>query len=145
MDFDATFVNLVERHVGRKPRRRDGLPETAIWRREKELGVRFPASLRSYYRIAGNLPQLNRMHNIVYDLPDVSVEDGRLIFVEENQAVVHWGFRLGDLGRPDPDVWQRINSKPPRWYSEEMPFSEFIAKMFDWQAGFDDGTPRGRK
>jgi len=140
MDFDAAYSKLIERHLGKLPRRTDGVPDAAIRRREKELGVKLPTSLRVYYRTAGKLTQQNKMHNILYDLHDLHVEDGFLIFMEENQAVVHWCFRLHDLDQIDPEVWQRVNSEPPEWYSEEIPFSTFLAKMFDWQAGLDDGT-----
>jgi hypothetical protein len=139
-DFADDYAGLIQRHLGRKPRRTDGLSDAAIRRREKELGVKLPASLRAYYRTAGKLTQLNTMHNILYDLPGLLVEDGYLIFMEENQAVVHWCFRLSDLDQTDPDVWQRVNCEPPEWYSEEMPFSTFIARMFDWQAGLDYGA-----
>lgn len=117
-DFHECYAKLIERHVGRRPRRQDGLSEPTTRRREKELGVRFPQSLRIYYRMAGNLPQLNKMHNIVYGLTDVRIEDGYLILMEENQGVVHWGFRLTDLDESDPKVWQRVNGDPPQWYSE---------------------------
>lgn len=136
MSYTNLYAELIERHLGRKPRPSDGSSEAEISRAESRLGLQLPASVRSYFRIAGNLAELNRSHNQLFALSELIVEDGFLIFMEENQAVVRWGIRISQLPNVDPEVWQQVNSKPPRWYSEEIKFSEFIVGMFDWQAGF---------
>lgn len=146
MTYHDSYAELVERILGllvKKPGRKDGVTEAAIRRREKELGVRFPASLRAYHRIAGRLPELNRMHNIIYELPELYVEEGHLFVMEENQAVAHWCLRLGDLDRDDPEVWQRVNNDPCEWYSEEKPFSAFLTETLKWQAGLDVDAAEG--
>ena len=77
---------------------------------------------------------MNKAHNELYAPDGLAIEDGYLVFMEENQAVVNWGIREEDLSQPDPEVWQRVNSDPPEWYSENMPFSTFICKMLLWQS-----------
>ncbi len=143
MDYHDRYAELVQQILsllGRKARAKDGVSEAAIRWREKELGLRFPASLRAYHRVAGNLPELNRMHNIIYALSELYVEDGHLFVMEENQAVVHWCLRLGDLDQDDPEVWQRVNNDPYEWYSEEMPLSAVLSDTLRWEAGLDEQT-----
>ena len=67
---------------------------------------------------------------------ELRVEDGHLWFMEENQAVVHWGLSAERLAEDDPTVYQRANVADAKWYSERMRFSTFLIRMYDWQAGF---------
>ena len=60
-----------------------------------------------------------------------------LWFMEENQVVVHWGLRIDQLDRIDPEVWQRLNRDPPEWHAEDRRFSDFIIAMIGWQMGLD--------
>jgi hypothetical protein len=135
MDFRARYTALVERHVGRRPRRGDGLSASEIRTSEGRLGCRVPDSLRAYYLLAGRLDELNKAHNLLYAPKELRVEDGVLVFMEENQAVVHWGVKVKDLGKADPMVYQKVNEEGARWYSERMSISKFLDRMYDWQAG----------
>jgi hypothetical protein len=137
VSYTGQYVELVERHLGRKPEPSDGASEAEISRAEEKLGLRLPASVRDYFRVAGNLAELNKAHNRLLDLSGLLVEEGFLILMEENQAVVHWGIKTSDLAGADPEVWQRVNSPSSEWYPEGMKFSEFLVRMFDWQAGFE--------
>ena len=58
------------------------------------------------------------------------VEDGHLWFMEENQAVVHWGLPLKRLIEADPMVYQRANVDGARWYSQRMRFSTFLIRVY---------------
>ena len=112
----------------------DGLPDREIVTGEQRLGVRLPRALREFYGIAGRLDHLNRAHNRLYTPHEWFVDAGKFVFMEENQAVVHWGVPL-QKKRADPGVWQRVNGEKPKWYSEDMPFSRFIVKNLAWQRG----------
>src|SRR5262249_14522109 len=103
--------------LGRDPRRDEGTPAKRIHEAEKRLLIPLPAAVRQYYLVAGEA-DVNRAHNIFLRPEDLRFEQGYLIFMEENQAVVHWGIARADLAQPDPTVWQRVNSDPPEWYSE---------------------------
>ena len=53
--------------------------------------------------------------------------------MDENQSVVSWGFRTTDCAvRTIQSVWQRNNTPPHEWHSEDKPFTRFLASMFDW-------------
>ena len=129
---------MVRRHIGRDPKRADGVPRSALTQCERRLGVQLPESIRDYYLLAGRLNQLNKAHNVLFEPEELHIKDGYLWFMEENQAVVHWAVPEKQLAKADPMVYQRVNADGTKWYSEKMPFSTFIVRMYDWQAGFAD-------
>ncbi len=142
MSYTSSYAELVRRHLGREPKASDGLPDAEMREAEKRLGLQLPISLRDYYRTAGNLSELNEAHNLLLGPHSLFVEEGFLVFMEENQSVVRWGLKMSELSASqDPEVWQRVNSDRAEWYSEEMSFSEFIIRMFDWQAGLERADP----
>jgi cell wall assembly regulator SMI1 len=138
LSYRDQFIALVRLHVARDPRRADGCSEAAIAKAERRLGARLPEALRTYYLVAGRLDELNSAHNLLYGLGQLEIQDRRVIFMEENQAVVHWGFAVKSLADADPIVYQRANVSGAKWYSERARFSVFISKMFAWQAGIAD-------
>lgn len=57
-----------------------------------------------------------------------------LVFADENQGVVSWGFREADLTEADPTVWQR-NNDDEHWYDEELSLLAFLTELFDFAIG----------
>lgn len=112
----------------------DGFSGEEIVAAEKRLKLKLPVSLKTYYELAGNL-ELNTQHNRLYAPFRLEVEAGKLIFMEENQAVVFWGIDLKHFGDADPEVFQAANAKKLVWYSEELRFSDWIIKTWKWQLG----------
>jgi hypothetical protein len=113
-----------------------GMDPAVIDLASAEKGVVIPAALRDYYLVAGH-HEINREHNILY-LPDqLAMVDGYLVFAEENQRVVIWGFREDELESADPVVYQSQDPETLGWYSEKMAFSIFIVKMWRWQRGLE--------
>ena len=136
MSFRDRYVDLIRRHLGREPKRSDGVTEAALRKCERRLGVRLPEAVRGYYLMAGRLDSLNKAHNLLFTPDELQIEDSHLWFMEENQAVVHWGLPVRRLEEPDPVVYQRVNEDGAKWYSEKMRFSNFLRRMYAWQAGF---------
>lgn len=112
----------------------DGISLVVLGKTEKRLGVRLPVSLREYYLCVGKLELLKLPHHKHYDHAELRVEDGHLLFMEEKQRSVHWGIRVQDVA-VDPEVWQRVRSKPPEWRSERLTFFNFILHLHDRQTG----------
>src|SRR5437870_4993523 len=108
MSFRERYTKMIRRHLGRDPKRSDGLAEAALRNCERNLGARLPESMRQYYLLAGRLDQLNKSHNVLFSLDDLRIEDGHLWFME-SQAVVHWAIPTEQLSKPDPMVYQRVN------------------------------------
>jgi hypothetical protein len=132
----AKYRRTLHTILGRPVGKGDSLPERRLARAEKRLGMTLPAAIRDYYLVAGAAIE-NREHNRLFTPEELLVEDGRLLFMEENQAVVHWGVPLRSKRRADPEVWQRVNGDQAEWYSEQMAFSLFIVKNLAWQRGVE--------
>ncbi len=145
MDFVARYNRMALKLLGRNLERGDGLSERKIREAEMRLKLKLPRSLREYYRVAGNLAGLNKQHNQIFDLSQIVVEEGYLIFIDENQSVVSWGIRIEDFSGEDPLVWQRNNSAPVEWHGEDMTVSEFIPAMFLWQSGMNEAEARATR
>src|SRR5947209_1078254 len=90
--FHERYVDLIRRHLKRDPKRTDGVTEGALKKCERRLGVRLPHSVGEYYLLAGRLDEMNKAHNLLFSPDELRVEDSHLWFMEENQAVVHWGL-----------------------------------------------------
>jgi len=114
----------------------DGLPDKEIVTGEQRLGVRLPRALREFYGIAGRLDHLNRAHNRLYTPHEWFVDAGKLVFMEENQAVVYWGVPISEEPGDDPSVLQGVNvvNQPIDWHPEHGACSEFLLVMLHWQA-----------
>jgi hypothetical protein len=69
------------------------------------------------------------------------IERKRLIFMEENQAVVLWGVPVRDLHADDPAVYQGVNGPQIKWYREQRWCSTFLCVMLYWQAAFGGAMP----
>jgi hypothetical protein len=137
MSYRDRYVDLIRRHLGRDPKPSDGVAPEVLKKVERRLGMQLPAAVREYYLLAGRLDPINKAHNRLFTPQQLRVEDKHLWFMEENQAVAHWGLPLNRLS-DDPLVHQRANADGARWYSERMRFSRFLVRLYDWQAGFAD-------
>jgi hypothetical protein len=60
------------------------------------------------------------------------VSQGRLVFMEENQAVVYWGVR-SRTAAVDPVVFQTADPEEGDWLAESK-CSRFLTAMLCWQA-----------
>jgi hypothetical protein len=131
------YRDILKRVLERDLSAGDNTSEETLAQAESRLGLRLPMAFRECFLVAGNADDANRMHNVLFRPDEFVLEDGFLVFMEENQAVVHWGIPVDHLHEPDPDVWQRVNGLEPVWYSEELPFSSFMIKNLEWQAEFE--------
>ncbi len=101
---------------------------------EGRLGVRIPTVLRDYYAIAGRERRFGACHNRLLAPSEWSVDQKRLVFMEENQAVVCWGVSIRNPDADDPPVSQGIDDEPMTWQPEHRRCSAFLAVMLHYQA-----------
>jgi hypothetical protein len=132
LDLERQCGLLAAKYLDRALVRRDAISERRIAIVERRLGLLLPEALRAYYWVAGRAAALNTAHNQLLYPEDLGVEDNHLMFMDENQSVVSWGFRLADLAKADPVVWQRNNTAPVEWHSERKSFTRFMESMFRW-------------
>ncbi|MFN7972773.1 MAG: hypothetical protein U0166_10565 [Acidobacteriota bacterium] len=134
MRHDQVYRELGQRYLGGSVTGKDGVPEEQVILAESRLGFALPCALRDYYLVLGAVPKLNRVHNRLLAPSELQPEEGFLVFLEENQGVVSWGIPLSIIAEEDPVVWQRTNTPPFRWLSEEKTFVAFLESMFTWYA-----------
>lgn len=135
MDYKDYYSKLVKVVLNHNLNEIDGVNNSTIISTEKRLGNKLPEAIRQYYFILGNLKELNELHDRFYKPEELCIQDGYLWFMEENQAVACWGIMETDLDKDEPNIWQGVNSKPMKWYSEDLRFTEFIYKRYSFVSG----------
>jgi len=126
MSFHQAYKTLVEPLLGRTLTPADGS--------SVHPALRIPSALADYYAAVGAIDLINRPHNRLLDPSVLQVEDGMVIFYEENQGVACWAIREVDLHLPDPMVYQgQATTVGLEWYSEDMTVSKWFPVMTYWQ------------
>ena len=90
--------------------------------------------LLGYYLIAGRERRFNACHNRLLPPSDWSIDQKRLIFMEENQSVLWWGVSIRNPDSDDPPVSQGLDEGPITWRPEHRRCSVFLAVMLHHQA-----------
>ena len=113
---------------------REGRSETRIRAVERRLGVRLPKALRDYYLVAGTERRFNHIFNHLYAPEECFISGEKLVFMEENQAVVLWGTVAGRTGRRSTRLsgGERLSD---RWHLRTMLF-RFPFSHAPWQGTF---------
>ena len=133
MPFPSYYRRLFE-SLGSPLGKTAGVSPAALAAAEKSLGVVVPAALKAYYEVAGNERRLNQAHNRLLPPGEWRVAHQRLVFLEENQAVVYWGVSVRNPQKDDPPVSQAQNDDDLRWFQEHRRCSTFLAVMLHYQA-----------
>ena len=120
--------------IGREITIKDGFSKKQLDKLLYEADIRIPTSLYQYYHICGKL-EINKEHHNLYNPNELVFIDNYLVFMEENQRVVIWGFNKEDLNNEDPMVYQGQENEKTEWYAEEMEFSKFIIDAWKFIRG----------
>lgn len=128
--------------LGRPLRRQDGIPEKELLAAEKQLGLRVPAALRDYYRIAGRADDFNCAHDELLPPTSWTIESRRLVFMVENQSVLSYALPVGPqpVGDNPPVFWGQ-DDEPIRWYKAIGRCTDFLMVMLHVQAAFCGAMP----
>ena len=116
----------------------DGLSEIELARVEARLGIKLPATLRTFYLLVGNNKVITRAHNRFMRPRSLSMYNNALVFLEQNQKVMFWGILRDDLIIYDPAVHQG-NPEETEWYPDGDFLSAFLLGIVGWQAA--NGMP----
>jgi hypothetical protein len=110
-------------------------------KRERELGIVFPESVREWYSLEQAVDLLHRHSNDDNPVPIEKlgepfpnwygggprdfVAQGLVVFMHENQGVCNWAFRLD--GSPDPEVVVEVDTAPnDEWLQCSDKFGTFV-------------------
>jgi hypothetical protein len=132
--FADRFRSIVEPLFRRQFTAVDGIPYAELDAIQQRTGYELPEAIRDFYAVLGRFEPALRSHNRFYNPGDFTRQDGKLVFFEENQVVVYWGYDEDRAFQPDPPVYQGVNDEPVEWYLESDHCSDFLAGMIYWQA-----------
>ena len=80
MNHKERYSDFAKKYLGRVLETGDGINETHVHDAEKNIGLRLPESLCDYYRVAGAVEELNRIHNHLRDIDEIEIEGDYVIF-----------------------------------------------------------------
>jgi len=128
---------IVEGILGRKLQAEEGIDELTIQKIEIKLGIHLPKVLKDFYAVVGNIPLFVEGHHCFLDLEELLIKDDKLIFLAENQQVLHWAVDLSDTKTiyQTPDAIQDTNLV---WYEEAFDLERFLEMMLFVQCMYAD-------
>jgi hypothetical protein len=103
INFQGQYRRAYE-SLGNPLTHKEGRSESRIRAVERQLGVRLANALRDYYLVAGKERRFNHGFNHLYAPEEWFINGEKLVFMEENQAVVLWGTVAGPEPDDDPPV-----------------------------------------
>jgi hypothetical protein len=126
---------IAEKLLGRSLTNYDGFDVETIENAETKLGQSIPAILKEFYITVGKLDIFMSSFQRFIKPEDLFYEDGKLVFLEENQNVCYWGVNITDTL-----VYQTQNIDNAVWYSEEILLSDFLQMIMYGQCA-EGGYP----
>ncbi len=129
--FLDRFRALVPKYLEDNWREEDGIPEPELDAMLAAHDFRIPLVLREFYLALGGCEDLMEAFHFFWDPDELEIEDGYLLFLEDEDEKFVWGIREDQLDVPDPIVWRRNNARGD-WQSEEGTLSEYVLDMFEW-------------
>jgi hypothetical protein len=138
-DSESLYRRAYE-NLGHRLTKRDGVSRRDIEAAEKRLGIAVPHSLLDYFAVAGFEKRFNCCFNRLLPPDEWFVDANRLVFMEENQAVVYWGVSC-DGRLDDPPVSQGVNGARIKWYRVNDKCSVFLAVMLHWHGAYGGALP----
>ena len=133
---------LCERLLSRSLRLADGIDMARLSAAEQRLGLSLPSALRELYTCAGSVTCLMESFQRFSAPEQLAIEDGKLVFLEENQGVCFWG--VGIIG--DRHMVLQCASDGSQWYSEDMALDAFLRIILYYQCaqgGYDHAAAVG--
>ena len=100
-----------------------------IRKRMTDLQIKVPEIFCEYYGKYAATESVRDSFNRILSPYEWYIQDGKLVFAEENQKVVFWGIDVNNSTK-DPKVKVANNSSVIEWFEEELEFSTFFPFLF---------------
>lgn len=94
-------------------------------------GTQLPLVLDEFYRALGRCEEILEAHHFFFDVDELEIEDGHLIFLEDEEETWVWGVPVEDLDVPDPLI-RRRSTTDGTWTPEDATVSEFIFDLLEF-------------
>jgi hypothetical protein len=136
MEETMDFIKRIKLLYGLSEDENYGYDENIIIEAENRLEISFPQILREYYLKLGKDEKINKEFNRLLN-PDGEMsfsEDGYLIFYEENQSVVYWGIKKGNLKENNPQIYGNYDpiNLTDEWFIDSETLDGFLLTMAYW-------------
>ncbi|MFD9705748.1 hypothetical protein [Lentzea sp. NPDC059081] len=118
----------------------DGWTRRELAETEDRLGVRIPEAVKEALSLFGKRPDLTSNQDRLLVPEELRVDDGVLVFRDENQSVAAWGTSLDG---EDPEVLMKldlVDKREEHWESWLPRFSQACVEMVLSEALFLDGS-----
>lgn len=139
--FVDRYRAVVEPLYGRRFTEADGFSEAELDAVPSRTGYELPEALYDFYTLVGRFEPATEAHHRFYPPGHFTRGDGKLVFCEENQVVLYWGYDEDQAWRSDPPVYQGLNNDADlEWYIDDARCSHFLIGMIYWQA-LNGGLP----
>jgi hypothetical protein len=125
-DFATLYRDLVS-YFFRPLTTYDGANEHNIAQCENRLRTKLPITLRTYYRLSGNLSDINCAHHRLIPLSKLATWHNMIPFYVECQDVILWCIQADSI-LLDPPVYQLLSDDELVVESEKV--SHFLINMF---------------
>ncbi|WP_026532765.1 hypothetical protein [Arthrobacter sp. H41] len=109
----------------------DGLSSAELEEMMQGKDFELPLALREFYLAVGATEDIMEAFHFFWDPDELEIEDGFLLFLEDEEELYTWGMKADQLSVPDPIVWRRNNARG-EWKSEDGTFSEYVLDLFEW-------------
>lgn len=131
-----------EKILGRKLEASEGVDIQSIEVAEKKLNVGFPKALKDFYLSVGRISLFTDAFEFFAKPKQIYIKSNKLVFLEENQAVLSWGVDLEDIDKDIVPVYHSPNIGDSEneviWYTEALPLPEFLELIMFYQAASAD-------
>lgn len=98
---------------------------------ELPTAMELPLVLEEFYRALGGCEELMEAYHFFFDPDELVVEDGYLLFLEDEEERWVWGVDASDVDVPDPLIFRRNNDKD-EWSAEGATVSEFVFDLLEF-------------
>jgi len=124
---------MIKEHIknilNQEPSRNDGITLKQLELREKELNIILPNALKEYYNTVGNISLFMDGFNHFATPNEWQIVDNKLLFLEENQAVVYWAVELKEPFK----LYETTNLSKPIWDKVSYSLEGFLEMMLYFQ------------
>jgi len=129
--FQQQFRSLVPTYFDEPWSPEDGLSRAELEADLSESGVQLPTALEDLYLAVGAVEDIMEAYYFLWDADELELEDGYLLFMEDEDERYTWGIPATSLDVPDPLVWRRTNAKGS-WAPMDATVSEYLLDYFAW-------------
>lgn len=130
--FAQQFRALVPTYFDEPWSPEDGLSVEELDLALEEAGLKsLPEALSALYLSIGAVEDLMEAYYFVWDPDELEIEDGFLLFMEDEDETYTWGLPADALDVPDPLVHRRSSGRGT-WMSTEATLSEYLLDYFSW-------------